>query len=65
MDNNDFKLNETGINPVDTASENNDIYFTNVNSENYEQNKTEVSKPKAKSTAQTVVKKAPVRKSKG
>ena len=38
MDNNDFKLNETGINPVDTASENNDIYFTNVNSENYEKN---------------------------
>ncbi|MDD6658584.1 MAG: endolytic transglycosylase MltG [Eubacteriales bacterium] len=65
MDNNDFKLNETGINPVDTASENNDIYFTNVNSENYEQNNTEVSKRKAKSTAQTVVKKAPVRKSKG
>ena len=30
MDNNEFKLNETGINPVNTASENNDVYFTNV-----------------------------------
>ena len=33
MDNDEFKLNETGINPVDTASENNDVYFTNVKAE--------------------------------
>ena len=40
MDNDEFKLNETGINPVDTASENNDVYFTNVKAEkNNEQSK--------------------------
>jgi len=42
MDNDEFKLNETGINPVDTASENNDVYFTNVKAEkNNEQSKSQ------------------------
>ena len=40
MDNDEFKLNETGINPVDTASENNDVYFNNFKAEkNNEQSK--------------------------
>ncbi len=30
MDNEEFKLEETGINPVDTAGSNNDVYFSNV-----------------------------------
>ena len=30
MDNNDFKLEETGINPVDTAGSDKDVYFSNV-----------------------------------
>ncbi|MCH5320967.1 MAG: endolytic transglycosylase MltG [Eubacterium sp.] len=30
MDNEEFKLKESGINPVDTAGSNNDVYFTNV-----------------------------------
>lgn len=30
MDNSDFTLNETGVNPVDTASSDKDIYFSNV-----------------------------------
>lgn len=34
MDNEDFKLSETGINPVDTAGSKKDIYFSNVEPEN-------------------------------
>lgn len=30
MDNNDFKLEESGINPVDTAGSDKDVYFSNV-----------------------------------
>lgn len=30
MNNDDFKLDETGINPVATANEKNDVYFSNV-----------------------------------
>lgn len=42
MDNNEFKLNETGINPVNTASENNDVYFANVKAENTDNKRNEV-----------------------
>ena len=41
MDNNEFKLNETGINPVNTASENNDVYFTNVKTQKADINRRE------------------------
>lgn len=45
MDNSDFNLNETGINPVDTASSNNDIYFSNVEPET-ENNKPVTASPR-------------------
>lgn len=54
MDNNDFNLEETGINPVDTAGNNNDVYFSNVDAARAE-------KPKAA----PAVKKAPPRNKKG
>lgn len=33
MDHNDFDLKESGINPVDTAGKDNDVYFSNVSSD--------------------------------
>ena len=60
MDNDEFKLNETGINPVDTASENNDVYFTNVKAEkNNEQSKIQ----KTAKAGSTVKKRVPIKKS--
>ena len=60
MDNDEFKLNETGINPVDTASENNDVYFTNVKAEkNNEQSKSQ----KTVKAGSTVKKRVPIKKS--
>ena len=59
MDNDEFKLNETGINPVDTASENNDVYFTNVKAEkNNEQSKSQ----KTVKAGSTVKKRVPIKK---
>ncbi|MDE6768030.1 MAG: endolytic transglycosylase MltG, partial [Eubacterium sp.] len=54
MDNNDFNLEETGINPVDTAGNNNDVYFSNV----------AASKPE-KPKAAAAVKKVPPKNKKG
>ena len=60
MDNDEFKLNETGINPVDTASENNDVYFTNVKAEkNNEQSKNQ----KTVKAGSTVKKRVLIKKS--
>ena len=60
MDNDEFKLNETGINPVDTASENNVVYFTNVKAEkNNEQSKIQ----KTVKVGSTVKKRVPIKKS--
>lgn len=54
MDNNDFNLEETGINPVDTAGNDNDVYFSNVSA----------SKPE-KPKAAAAVKKASPKNKKG
>lgn len=48
---NEFKLEESGINPVNTSSNENDVYFTNVNTDGQE-----------KITATTSVKKAQPKK---
>lgn len=55
MDNEDFKLKETGINPVDTASSKKDIYFSNVKSE------TELAKADKKTSAGTAVNRKPTK----
>lgn len=60
MDNDEFKLNETGINPVDTASENNDVYFTNVKAE---KNNEQIKSQKTVKAGTTVKKRVPIKKS--
>lgn len=60
MDNDEFKLNETGINPVDTASENNDVYFTNVKAE---KNNEQIKSQKTAKAGSTVKKRVPIKKS--
>lgn len=55
MENNDFNLEETGINPVDTAGSNNDVYFSNVDT---------AAKIEPQKTA-AAVKKAPPKNKKG
>lgn len=65
MDNDEFKLNETGINPVDTASNSSDIYFTNVKTQSEEKTPVADKTEKVSSGASASVKKRPVKKSKG
>lgn len=60
MDNDEFKLNETGINPVDTASENKDVYFTNVKAE---KNNEQIKSQKTVKAGSTVKKHVPIKKS--
>lgn len=66
MDNNEFKLNETGINPVNTASENNDVYFTNVKTQktNAKRN-VSGSEHTQNNGGNTAKKRVPMKKSKG
>lgn len=47
MDNNEFKLEETGINPVDTAGSNKDVYFSNVDTVDDTEGKAAVAVKKA------------------
>ena len=66
MDNNEFKLNETGINPVNTASENNDVYFTNVKTQKADINRRENITHTAQNNGNDIPKKrVPVKKGKG
>lgn len=66
MDNNEFKLNETGINPVNTASENNDVYFTNVKTQKADINRRENITHTAQNNGSDIPKKrVPVKKGKG
>ena len=66
MDNNEFKLNETGINPVNTASENNDVYFTNVKTQKADINRRENIAHTAQNNGNDIPKKrVPVKKGKG
>ena len=66
MDNNEFKLNETGINPVNTASENNDVYFTNVKTQKADINRRENIAHTAQNNGSDIPKKrVPVKKGKG
>ena len=66
MDNNEFKLNETGINPVNTASENNDVYFTNVKTQKADINRRENITHTAQNNASDIPKKrVPVKRGKG
>lgn len=55
MDNEELKLEESGINPVDTAGSSKDVYFTNV----------ETTENTSKSTATAVKKAPPKRKASG
>lgn len=48
MDNEDFRLEESGINPVDTAGNSNDVYFSNVDTDSHTQSATDT---KVKRTA--------------
>ncbi len=54
MDNNGFNLEETGINPVNTGGDENDVYFSNV----------DTTESKAQATLTAAVKKTPVQKPK-
>ena len=66
MDNNEFKLNETGINPVNTASENNDVYFTNVKTQKADINRRENIAHTVQNNGSDIPKKrVPVKKGKG
>lgn len=66
MDNNEFKLNETGINPVNTASENNDVYFTNVKTQKADINRRENITHTVQNNGSDIAKKrVPVKKGKG
>ena len=66
MDNNEFKLNETGINPVNTASENNDVYFTNVKTQKADINRRENIAHTVQNNGNDIPKKrVPVKKGKG
>lgn len=55
MENNDFTLNETGINPVSTAGDENDVYFSNVSENNN-------SNDSVKDTSVSVAKKKPIKR---
>lgn len=56
MENKDFNLDNTGINPVNTSGDEKDIYFSNVETSN------EKKEPVAKSSSSAAVKKAPVKR---
>lgn len=62
MDNNDFKLEESGINPVDTAGDKKDVYFSNVGNDNDTGIKASKNSEKPASAA---VKRTPPKRKKG